>query len=234
MFDNLLESAARREHGASGPAFSIVLHSVMIACAVLATHRVVAATEPTQPEVLHFIAPPVNVPPPEQAPPPPNAALPPLPKGFQLPTAPIDIPDGLPPIDLSRPVTDEANYTGKEGVLGGVHDGVPGGVPRANADATYLSFEVEKMVAQMAGTGTPEYPEGLRNAGVDGSVSVSFVVDTTGRADMSTLKILKSTHALFTAAVKKALPAMRFFPAEAGGKKVRQLVLMPFEFKIKP
>jgi protein TonB len=63
-------------------------------------------------------------------------------------------------------------------------------------------------------------------------VIVSFVVDTAGRADVRSLTILKSTHELFAAAVRAALPGMRFIPAEAGGKKVRQLVLLPFAFTI--
>jgi hypothetical protein len=36
----------------------------------------------------------------------------------------------------------------------------------------------------------------------------------------------------YTAAVKKALPRYKFFPAENGGRKVPQLVQMPFEFHI--
>ena len=38
----------------------------------------------------------------------------------------------------------------------------------------------------------------LRSANVEGEVLAQFVVDTTGRADMSTFKVLKSTHELFT------------------------------------
>ena len=37
-------------------------------------------------------------------------------------------------------------------------------------------------------------------------LSESVVVDTTGRADMSQFKVLKSTHDLFTNAVKASLP----------------------------
>jgi periplasmic protein TonB len=49
---------------------------------------------------------------------------------------------------------------------------------------------------------------------------------------MREFKILKSTHDLFTAAVKSALPQMRFYPAEVGGHKVKQLVQMPFQFSL--
>ena len=82
----------------------------------------------------------------------------------------------------------------------------------------------------MPGNPSPRYPDLLRDAGVDGEVLAQFVVDTTGRADMLTFKVLKSTHDLFTATVRASLPNMTFFPAEVGHKKVKQLIQMPFEF----
>ena len=45
------------------------------------------------------------------------------PKGFQTLTAPMNIPDVLPDIDLSKKVTNEADFTGK-GVAGGRGKGV--------------------------------------------------------------------------------------------------------------
>ena len=57
-------------------------------------------------------------------------------------------------------------------------------------------------------------------------------MDTSGRADMSQFKVLKSSHDLFTNAVKSALVSMRFYPAEIGGRKVKQLVQQPFNFTL--
>jgi protein TonB len=68
--------------------------------------------------------------------------------------------------------------------------------------------------------------------GVQGSVVTQYVVDTTGFADSSSLKIMRSTHEQFADAVRAALPYMRFFPAKVGSKKVRQLVEQEFSFKI--
>ena len=67
---------------------------------------------------------------------------------------------------------------------------------------------------------------------MQGSVMTQYVVDTSGFADTTSLKILKSTHDDFTAAVRAALPYMRFYPAKVGTKKVRQLVEQEFTFKI--
>jgi len=60
----------------------------------------------------------------------------------------------------------------------------------------------------------------------------TFVVDTTGRADVASFKVIRTTHELFATAVKNALPRMRFIPAEVGDRKVRQLVQQPFSFAI--
>ena len=79
---------------------------------------------------------------------------------------------------------------------------------------------------------SPKYPDILREAGVEGEVLVSFVVDETGAADPASFKVIRSTHELFSTAVRKALPEMRFTPAEIGGKKVRQVVQAPFSFSL--
>jgi protein TonB len=78
----------------------------------------------------------------------------------------------------------------------------------------------------------PRYPDALRSAKVEGEVLAQFVVDQTGTPDVTTLKVLKSTHELFTQAVQNALPAMRFNPAQVGGRPVKQLVQMPFAFSL--
>ena len=49
---------------------------------------------------------------------------------------------------------------------------------------------------------------------------------------MGTFKVLKATNDLFANAVRSALPNMRFYPAEVGGKKVKQLVQQSFQFKL--
>ena len=100
------------------------------------------------------------------------------------------------------------------------------------ANHIYFESQVEKPVMAAPGSPAPRYPEVLKAAGVEGEVDVSFVVDTTGRADPSSLRILKSTHNLFDAAVRSSLPGMRFIPAEVGGRKVWQQVQQPFVFRI--
>jgi len=101
-----------------------------------------------------------------------------------------------------------------------------------NANQTYFEFQVTKAVSVAPGNASPRYPDSLRTANVEGQVLLQFVVDTMGRPDMSQFKVLKSSHDLFTAAVHSALPMMKFIPAELNGRRVKQLVQMPFQFNL--
>lgn len=101
-----------------------------------------------------------------------------------------------------------------------------------NPSATYFEFQVTKQVTLGPGSPSPRYPDMLRSSNIEGNVLAQFVVDTLGRADMSEFKVLKSDHDLFTAAVKNALPMTKFTPAELNGRKVKQLVQMPFQFTL--
>ena len=230
MFANLVESKRKKQRGIGGTTASFVLHAVLISVAVWATQQAKVAFEKPKQEKVDFVEVKKDEPPPpeEPPPPPPEMAAPPPPKGFQVLTAPIEIPDVLPDIDLSRKMTDEADFSGK-GVQGGRDKGVG---EKPVSDQPFFEFQVEKPVSALPGSPAPRYPDILRQAGVEGDVLAQFVVDTTGRAEMGSYKVLKESHALFGAAVKNALPAMRFIPAEVGGRKVRQLVQQPFSFGI--
>jgi TonB family protein len=98
--------------------------------------------------------------------------------------------------------------------------------------APYFEFQVEKPAIAKAGNPPPRYPEDMRAQAISGEVLVQFVVDTTGRADMRTFKVLTATHHEFIWAVRQTLPAYRFLPAETEGRKVPMYVQMPFKFNI--
>jgi len=112
-------------------------------------------------------------------------------------------------------------------------DSASGGATQpAETGQPFFEFQVEKPVAAVPGNPAPPYPDMLRAAGVQGEVLAQFVVDTSGRVEIGTFKVLKSSHDLFTTSIRQALPNMRFSPAEIAGRKVRQLVQMPFIFSV--
>jgi len=235
MFNNLLESKPKKEKRGGGTVTSVVVHSILVGLAIYATANAAIRNEKPKQEKIDFVETPKDEPPPpkEEPPPPPPpdvVVAPPPPKGFQVLTAPVEIPDVIPDIDLSKKVTDEADFSGK-GVAGGVAKGKEGGAV-VQSDQPYFEFQVEKPVVPAPGSISPRYPDMLRQAGVEGEVLAQFVVDTTGKAEPGSLKILKSSHDMFVQSVKNALPQMRFIAAEVGGRKVKQLVQQPFTFSI--
>ncbi|HEV7389923.1 MAG TPA: TonB family protein [Gemmatimonadaceae bacterium] len=170
----------------------------------------------------------------------PKVETPAPPKGFQVVPPPVSVPTSLPSIDLSKVATNESDFSGK-GVAGGRANGVEGGTGKEGDTGKeagvkedhgpYMEFQVEKPVEKIGGD-SPEYPSALRESGVEGQVLAQFVVNESGRAEAGTLKILNSSNPQFTAAVKNALPRMKFSAAQIGGKKVQQLVQMPFQFHL--
>jgi len=236
MFNNLIESKAKKQKRFGGSMASVLIHAGLGIGLVVVTANAGLQAEKTKEEKVDFVEVKKDEPKPpepEKAPPPPDVVVaPPPPKGFQVLTAPVEIPINIPDIDLSKKVTDEADFSGK-GVAGGVAKGVIGGKgPVPQGDQPYFDFQVEKPVVMAPGTQGPSYPDMLRSAGIEGTVLAQFVVDTTGRAEMNTFKALKSDNALFETAVKNALQRMRFLPAEVGGRKVKQLVQQPFQFSL--
>ncbi len=236
MFNELMESKPKKQRSPGSAAFSLVLHTVLIVGAVYATSRADEIAEAVRDEKVDFVeeVKPKDEPPPpdEKAPPPPDvAAAPPPPKGFIVLTAPIDIPTEIPDIDLTKSITNEADFSGV-GVAGGVAKGVVGGTGPVITDAPLYEFQVEKPALAVSGAGQPTYPSVLKSANVQGRVTATFVVDTSGRAESGTFKALESDHELFTAAVRAALPRMRFIPAEVGGRKVKMWVQQAFEFRL--
>lgn len=234
MFNKLIESKPHRQKMAGGTLFSIIFHGTLLVAAVVATAKAGIKDDKSKQEKIQFVEMKKEPPKPKEPPPPPPKDVvmkAPPPKGFQVLRAPVEIPIKIPEIDLSKKVTDEADFSGK-GVKGGIAKGVEGGTPILDPNQTYYEFQVEKPVAQIPGTGAPRYPDALRSSGVEGEVQAQFVVNEEGRADPGTFKVLKATNDLFAAAVRSALPNMRFYPAEVGGKKVKQLVQQSFQFKL--
>jgi protein TonB len=230
MFNQLIESRPKKQRMAGGTAFSVVLHTILIAAAVYATARAGVKDDKAKAEKIQFVE-MKKEPVPEKKPEPPKEVVvkPPPPKGFQVLRAPLRIDIKIPEIDLSKAVTNESDFSGK-GVKGGTGTGVVGGI--ANANTTYFEFQVEKPAEMLSDSPKPKYPSVLESSGIAGEVQAQFVVRSDGKADMDSFKVLKTSNELFTQAVKNVLPRMKFSPAMIGGKPVNQLVQQSFQFAV--
>jgi TonB family protein len=97
----------------------------------------------------------------------------------------------------------------------------------------YIESELDQPVERDPGSGGPAYPSFLEQQRIEGNVTVSYIVDTTGLADSSSMTVKAVTHPAFAEAVRAALPGMHFRPAQLAGRPVRQLVIQEFRFVIR-
>jgi TonB-like protein len=115
----------------------------------------------------------------------------------------------------------------------GVRGELPfGPMPAFVPDSVFSVIEVDEMVERYETSAAPVYPPELLAIGAEGEVEATYVVDTIGAADTTTIEVERSDDPRFTASVRDALGLMRFRPARRGGKKVRQLVEQRFRFRI--
>jgi TonB family protein len=91
-------------------------------------------------------------------------------------------------------------------------------------------FTVSNMTRFAPGNPAPRYPQALQDAGKMGVVVAQMVVDTSGTAIESTLKILRVADPAFADAIKEVIPKLRFIAAKVSDRKVKQLVQIQFRF----
>ena len=227
MFDTLLESKSKRERSAGGAAMSVAAHAAIIGAAVLATAQARVVTR-DGPEAIRTVYFPRSVPSnPTTTPDQPRRIVVDQPVPLPIDMRRVNL--NLPPIDVTNLASTPVDFPRQP--TGGLAPGNRAGEPVSTA-GVFNAEQVERQAAFVAGSGAPRYPEALRSSGVEGKVVALFVVDEKGRAEADSVRFQSSDNALFEEAVRRALPRMRFIPAEIGGRKVRQLVQMPFVFTI--
>ena len=101
-------------------------------------------------------------------------------------------------------------------------------------DTVFSVLEVDETVERYPESAAPAYPRDLLAVGAEGLVQATYVVDTVGQVDTTTIQIVYSDDPRFTASVRTALGLMRFRPATRAGRSVRQLVEQRFRFQIVP
>lgn len=128
-----------------------------------------------------------------------------------------------------------ASHSRRKGARSGTKSDQPfGPPPYLSFDRVYSAFQVDQTVERYPHSAVPIYPPELSALGNEGKVDAIYVVDTTGRVDTTTIRVMQSDDARFTASVITALGEARFRPAKRSGKAVRQLVQQRFSFKVAP
>jgi outer membrane biosynthesis protein TonB len=65
---------------------------------------------------------------------------------------------------------------------------------------------------------------------VAGEVVARFVVDTAGRVDPGSFRLVSATNPAFVHPVRTSVPRMRYAPAESAGRRIPQVVEQAFRF----
>ena len=230
MLDRLLESGVRRKKSAWGGAASVVVHSAIIVLVVAAT-----AKGAPGPQLTYVGTPIVRL-----DPPPADVASRAVHRPGTGSTGTRTTVPQMPSVDIPTPTFDptlpgttplpagdgtDSTLLSEIGGSGSGSGITPGGTGVAS-DAS-VDVPVRSLVDR-----APAYPETLRTAGISGTVRVQFVVDTTGRTELSSVRVLESSHELFTRSVLASLRQARFTPGEVSGRRVRTLVERSFRFDI--
>jgi len=109
----------------------------------------------------------------------------------------------------------------------------PRAATRGDTVALTLSQVERRPVADSANS-VPGYPPLLRQAGIQGPVRVSFTVDTAGRVEPASVRIVRSPNPGFDFAVKRAVSTWRYVPASLCGRPGRVRLDHEFAFRQSP
>lgn len=199
---------------------STVVHSLLVAGAIVAS-RAVPVIGTTEPPVISISWPVAPAP-----------HAPAVPGGLTLPGAPTVTMTTAPDVPTvgSVPATGIPRIDPRQWVTG--TDSLArlfGGDPRPGTSVLTES-DVDDPPGLLA-AGPLRYPLVLEQAGITGSVTLSFVIDTEGRVEPDGIEVLSASHPGFVPAATEAIKSSRFTPAHQHGQLVRVRVRQTVSFR---
>jgi TonB family protein len=144
--------------------------------------------------------------------------------------APVDVPAGIPPLmlpDRWDPRTSVPGYV-PTGALG-----APVGIGGFNPDSILAESAVDEPATVLLQR-PPRYPPPLQSAGLEGRVTVRFVIDAAGRVEPGSIRITSAGHAGFEGSARETIRTTVFRPARVQGRAVRQWAQQAVVFRISP
>ena len=201
MCIGLVESPRRRERSESGMAVSVAVHAAVIGLAWFATAGATGVlVRPLAVTVLPIYHDPSHQ----------NTTSTSTHGGGPSQHVLVDrrIPSKIPPVKFGPIITEEPAESWDSLVAGPNDMGASHGTGTSAApapDAGVVFTTVDVTAEPDPRNPAPAYPEMLRSAGVQGSVSAQIVVDTSGRVIASTIAFVGGDNALFQQSVRRAL-----------------------------
>jgi TonB family protein len=99
------------------------------------------------------------------------------------------------------------------------------------ADQVYSEAAVDER-AEIVSAPQLDYPPALRQAGLQGRVTVQAVIDTLGRAEPASLKVLARPNTAFDQSARAYVLHAVFRPARVKGRAVRVLIRVAVDYRI--
>ena len=134
------------------------------------------------------------------------------------------------PQQMALPSADLEGFTGGSGAaILGMRDVRELTQVQTLRDEVFDASELEKRpeaVSQVA----PVYPADLRKAKIEGSVTLAFVLNETGRVEDA--RVENSSRPEFERPALEAIRKWRFRPGMKGGQPVRTFVRIPMRFRV--
>lgn len=212
-----------RHDGRGSAAASLLVHAALISGAVIATiesHTAAPAAHRATPLVWLV--------------PQPRATAPPPPGRGVFTSAPAPAPlviPGMVPAVIPPPSTAPFDPT-----RFGVDPPIPAAVAPAPADgdargAVYVDRWVEEPPALVSHP-PARFPDVLRQAGIAGRAVVEAVIDTTGRAERGSMRVVDATNQLFAAPAQAVVAGSVYRPGRVSGHPVRVRIRIAVVFRL--
>src|SRR5437667_12096281 len=99
------------------------------------------------------------------------------------------------------------------------------------ADQVHAEATVDER-AEIVSAPPLEYPPALQHAGLQGRVTVQAVIDTLGRAEPASLKVIARPNTAFDQSARDYVLHAVFRPARVKGRAVRVLIRVPVDYRI--
>ncbi len=205
-----------------GAAVSLLVHTALISVAVAATIQTRVA-----PSSAHIVVPLVFHDEPDRT------AVPPAPDLGRFTVAqtpqPLIVPGTIPTV-IPPPSTapfDPAHF--------GIESVSPPVIARANDSVSRGGVYADRWVEErpeLVSHPAVRFPELLRQAGISGRAVVEAVIDTVGRAERGSIRVLSTSNPLFAQPAVEVVAASIYRPGRIGGHVVRVRVQVPIAFQV--
>ena len=105
--------------------------------------------------------------------------------------------------------------------------------PTPETSQVFMESVVEERPELLTGP-TLRYPAWLAEQGIEGRVVVQLILDSLGRAEPASVKVIQTPNAGFDQPAMNYVLRARFRPGIVHGRPVRVLLNLPIDFTLRP